>query len=51
MLTTPKIYKGNQQDVWIIVENKNIQALLTKQFIQSFSNSLLLLRNDNTVTQ
>jgi hypothetical protein len=33
MLSRPKIYKGNQQAIWIIVENKNIQALMTKQFI------------------
>ncbi len=29
----PKVYKQNRQTVWIIVENKNIQALMTKQFI------------------
>ncbi len=29
----PKMYKQNKQVVWIIVENKNIQALMTKQFI------------------
>jgi len=51
MLSRPKIYKGNQQAVWIFVKNKNIQSLMTKQFIRSFSNSLLLLRNNNIVTQ
>jgi hypothetical protein len=51
MLLRPKIYKGNQQAVWIIVKNKNIQSLMTKQFIQSFSNSLMLLRNNNILTQ
>jgi hypothetical protein len=51
MLSRPKIYKGNQQAIWIIVENKIIQALMTKQFIWSFSHSLLLLRNNNIVTQ
>jgi hypothetical protein len=33
MLSRPKIYKENQQAVRIIVENKNIQALMTKDFI------------------
>jgi hypothetical protein len=51
MLSRPKIYKGNQQAIWIIVENKNIQSLITTQFIQSFSNFFLLLRNNNIVTQ
>ena len=51
MLSRPKIYKGNRQAIWIIVENKNIQALMTTQFIQSFSVSLLLLRNNNIVTK
>jgi hypothetical protein len=51
MWSRPKIYKGNQQAVRIIVENKNIQALMTKRFIQSFSDSLLLFRNNNIVTQ
>jgi hypothetical protein len=51
MLSRTKIYKQNRQAVWIIVENKNIQSLMTKQFIQSFSNSLLLLRNNNIFTQ
>jgi hypothetical protein len=51
MLSRPKIYKENRQAVRIIVENKNIQALLTKHFILSFSASLLLFRNNNIVTQ
>ena len=51
MWLRPKIYKGSRQAVRTIVENKNIQALMTKQFIQSFSNNLSLLRNKNIVTQ
>jgi hypothetical protein len=51
MSLRPKIYKGNQQATRIIIKNKNIQALMTKQFIQSFGNSLLSLRNNNFVTQ
>jgi hypothetical protein len=43
MLLRPKIYKGNQQAIWIIVESLNIQAVMTKQFIRSFSQSLLVL--------
>ncbi len=50
MVETLKI-KGNQQAVRIIVENKNLQALMTKQLIQSFSNSLLSLRNNIFGTQ
>jgi hypothetical protein len=45
-----KIYKENRQAIRIIVENKNKQALMTKHFIQSFSDSLLLFRNNNIVT-
>ncbi len=33
MWLRPKVYKGNQQAIRIIVENKNKQALMTKQFI------------------
>jgi hypothetical protein len=51
MLTRPKIYKENRQVVRMIVENKYIQALMTKHFIQSFSASLLLFRNNYNVTQ
>ncbi len=51
MLLRPKIYKENRQAVQIIVKNKNIQALMTKQFIRSFSAGLLLFRNNNIVTQ
>ena len=51
MLSRSKIYKENQQAVRIIVENKNIQALMTKHFIQSYSDSLLLFRNNNIITQ
>ncbi len=51
MSLRPKIYKGDQQAVRIIVENKNIQASMTKQFIRSFSNSLLSLRKNNIVLQ
>ncbi len=51
MLSRPKIYKENQQAVRIFVENKNIQALMTKHFIRSFSASLLLFRNNNIVAQ
>ncbi len=51
MLSRPKIYKENQQAVRIIGENKNIQALITKHFILSFSASLLLFKNNNIVTQ
>ncbi len=51
MLSRPKIYKENRQAVRIIVENKTIQALMTKHFIQSFSASLLLFRINNIVTQ
>ncbi len=51
MLLRSKIYKGNQQAIRIIIENKNIQAFMTKQFIGSFSNSLLLSRNNNIFSQ
>jgi hypothetical protein len=51
MWSRPKIYKGNQQAVRIIAKNKNIQALMTKHFIRSFSDSLLLLRNINIIKQ
>jgi hypothetical protein len=51
MLSRPKIYKEIRLAVRIIVENKNIQALMTKHFIWSFSASLLLFRNNNVVTQ
>jgi hypothetical protein len=51
MLSRPKIYKENRQAIRIIAKNKNIQALMTKQFIWSFGNSLLSLRNNNIVTQ
>jgi hypothetical protein len=51
MWLRPKIYKGNRQVIRIIAENKNIQALMTKQFIRSFSNNLLLLRNNDIFTQ
>ncbi len=51
MLSRPKIYKENLQAIRIIVENKNIQALMTKHIIQSFSASILLFRNNNIVTQ
>jgi hypothetical protein len=50
-LSRQKIYKQNRQTVWIIVENKSIQAFMTKQFIWSFSYSLMLHRNNNIVTQ
>jgi hypothetical protein len=46
-----KIYKGNQQALRLIVEKKMIQALMTKHFIQSFSESLLFFSNNNIVTQ
>ncbi len=51
MWSRPKIYKGNQQAIRLIVENKNIQALMTKHFIQSFIDSLLFFSNNNFVTQ
>ncbi len=51
MWSRPKIYKGNRQAIRIIVENKSIQALMTKHFIRSFSDSVLLLRNNNIITQ
>jgi hypothetical protein len=51
MFSRPKIYKGNRQAIRIVVENKNIPALMTKQFIQSFSSSLLSIRNNNIITQ
>jgi len=51
MLLRPKIYKRNQQAIWIVVENKNIQALMTKQFIRLFSYNLMLHRNNNIGTQ
>ncbi len=37
--------------MWIYFENKNIQALMTKQYIRSHSYSLLYLRNNDIVTQ
>jgi hypothetical protein len=46
MSLRPKIFKGNQQAFRIIAKNKNIQALMTKPFIPSFSNSLLSRRNN-----
>ena len=51
MLLRHKIYKGNLQAIRIIVENKNMQALMTKQSIETFGCSLLYLRNNDTVTQ
>jgi hypothetical protein len=33
LMLRQKIYKQKRQAVWIIAENKNIQALMTKQFI------------------
>jgi hypothetical protein len=51
MWSRPKIYKGNQQAIRLIVENKNIQALMTKHFVRSFSVSLLFFSNNNIVTQ
>ncbi len=42
-----KIYRQNWQTIWIIVKNKNKKALMTKQFIWSFSYSFLLHRNNN----
>jgi hypothetical protein len=51
MWSRHKIYKGNQQAVRLIVNNKNIQALMTKQFIRSLSKSLLFCSNSNIVTQ
>ena len=51
MSSRPKLYKGNQQAVRLIVKNKNIQALMTKHFIQSFSESLLFFRNNDIITQ
>jgi hypothetical protein len=51
MWSRPKIYKENRQAVSLIVENKNIQALMTKHFIQSFSESLLFFRNNDIITQ
>jgi hypothetical protein len=51
MSSRPKVYKGNQQAACIIIKNKHIQALMTKQYIRSFSDSLLLLRNNNIVIQ
>ncbi len=51
MWSGPKLYKGNQQAIRIIVEIQNIQALMTEHFIRSFIDSLLLFRNNNIVTQ
>ncbi len=51
LMLRPKIYKKNRQTVCIIVKNKNIQALMTKLFIWSFSYSLFWLRNNNIITQ
>jgi hypothetical protein len=51
MFLRPKKYKENRQAVRIIVENKNIHALMAKHFIRSFSASLLLFGNNNIVTQ
>ncbi len=50
-LSRQKIYKQNWQTIWIIDKNKNIHALMTKQFIWSFSYILLLHRNNIIVTQ
>ncbi len=47
MWLRPKIYKGNQQVVRLIVKNKNLQALMTKYFFWSFSESLLVFGNNN----
>jgi hypothetical protein len=51
LLLRPNIYKQNRETIWIIAENKNIQALMTKQFIWSSSPSLLWLSNNNIITQ
>ncbi len=51
MWLRPKIYKGNQQAIRLIVKNKNIHALMTKYVIQSFSESLLFYSNNKIVTQ
>ncbi len=32
-MSRPKIYKQNRQAVWIVDKNRNIQALMTKQFV------------------
>ncbi len=50
-MSRQKIYKRNWQTICIIIENKNIQPLITKQFIWSFSYSLLLHRNIIIFTQ
>jgi hypothetical protein len=44
MWSRPKIYKGNQQAIRLIVENKNIQALMTKQFIRSLKKRFIVLQ-------
>jgi hypothetical protein len=51
MWSRPKIYKGNQQAVRLFVEKQNVQALMTKHFIRSFSESLLFFSNNNVITQ
>jgi hypothetical protein len=53
MWSRPKIYKGNQQAVMLIVENKNIQALMTNILfghlvrVYCFSGTRILLHSDN----
>ena len=53
MLLRPKIYKENRQAVRIIVENKNIQALMTNisfdhlVSVYCISEIIILLHSDN----
>jgi hypothetical protein len=55
MWSRPKIYKGNQQAFRLIVENKNIQALMTKKLfhhlvkVYCFSVTIILLHSDNLI--
>jgi hypothetical protein len=51
LLSRQRLYKQHWQTIWIIVENKNKHALMTKQFIWSLSCSLLLQRNNIIVTK
>ncbi len=50
-MSRPNVYRQNRLAMWFYFENKNIQAFMTKQFIRSYSYSLLYLRNNDTVTQ
>ncbi len=46
-MSRPKIYKQNRQTIWIIVKNKNIQALTTNNL---FDHLVTVYCDSETVT-